>query len=267
MDGMDESTRDALETVEFLVASPVRQRILAALMTDRPVAVSRLRNRLDVPRSTLHRNLSTLVDRGFVDRSASASEFELTAAGEIARETVDDAISKIDAACSLVPFLDYFPVGLPVPTEALLEADVVESAADAPFDPVSTVKSLVVDGNDIRGFLPVVNPMYVEALNHSVERSVSVDVIAPPAAYDRLADDHPDTFDTLLDASSVRLYESPAVPEYAVGFVDETIVLGAFDEHMRTHSVLQAESQTAIWEWAVDRYAAVEAEARRVDPD
>lgn len=263
---MDESALDALETVEFLAASPVRPQLVTAL-ADGPTERRRLESRLEAPRSTLHRNLSELVDRGLVSRSAAADEYELTVTGEIVSESLAELLSVVERTESLRPFLEYFPAELPVDDDALADAEIVAAAADAPFDPISTVESILVDGDSVRGFLPVINPVYVDALRRSIENDVSGDVIAPPATYERLAETHSDAFAAISEAPSIRLYESTAVPNYGVGFVDETVLLGAFDDHMRTHSVLRADAETPIWDWAQERYADLEATARRLETD
>lgn len=263
---MDDSMRDALETLEFLVSSPVRPRIVAAL-ADGPMAGRRLQERLEVPRSTLHRNLSALVDRGFVSRSASAAEYELTPTGETVNEAVSDALTAVERAQSIRPFLEYFPAELPTTSESVAAAEVVVSDVEAPFDPIATVESQIVDGETVRGFLPVINPLYVDALRRSAETDVSVDVIAPPSSYERVERNHHDAFEAIVEQPSIRLYESDSVPQYAIGFVDDTVLLGAFDEHMRTQSVLRADSRTPIWDWAANRYAELEPTADRFDTD
>lgn len=254
---MDEPERNALESVEFLAASPVRLRILNAL-ADGPAEPSRLEERLDVPRSTLRRNLSELVDRSYVARAATRSEYELTDVGVIVRDAVRDLASTVAAADSAIPFLRRFPVDIPVPTETVLSCDVTTIAAETPFDPISVVKDRIVSGKSVRGFLPVINPILLDSLESIVDRGVSVSAIAPSSAYEPLEANFGEAFDAVASASNVHLYVSDDVPEYSVGFVDETALLGAFDEHMRTHSVLQATAESPVYEWALEQYERVE---------
>ncbi|APX96189.1 helix-turn-helix transcriptional regulator [Natronorubrum daqingense] len=260
---MDTSTQEALETVEFLASSPVRLRICSVL-ADGPQEIQALKSRLEAPRSTLHRNLSALVERGILSRSPAANEYSLTATGEVIHGTFSKAVSTVERAHSLEPFLEYFPDSVSLTTETILTAEVVSAAVDAPFDPVSTVKSAVVAGETVRGFLPVINPTYVDGLRQGLEKDVRIEILAPPTAYERLASTHTETLERLEASPSVQLYESSAVPEYAVGFVDETVLLGAFDDHMRTHSVLQDRAGSALWEWAHERYERVKTTAHRL---
>ncbi len=261
---MDESARDALDSVAFLAASPSRLQILDALAAE-PSGPRRLEESLEIPRSTLHRNLSALVDRRYVDHSPTENEYDLTTTGEIVRDVLSETISTVERAESLGPFVEHFPVDLPISVDELASCDLVVSDPESPFDPVSTVKKELVSGESISGFLPAINPLYVDALRTSLEKDVQIEVIAPPHAYDAIASDDHVFLERVTAVPHVRLYESSAVPEYAVGFVDETALLGAFDEHMRTHSVLRSDARSSIWEWARRRYEHIKETANRFD--
>ena len=253
---MDDPSATALERVEFLAASPTRLRLLDAVAED-PAVPETLTERTGIARSTLRRNLAALVDRGYLSHSATSGEYSLTVAGSVVRQALHDAVATVDRADSLVPFLDHFPVDIPVEPAALAEAEVVGSDESDPFKPVATIRERFGDSTTAHGFLPVINPLYLKGLRAYAGTGHSVELIAPRAAYDSRAADAPEAFRTVASSPDVELLVSPKVPAYAVGFLDGDAVLGAFDEHRRTHSVLHAGPDSAVADWAETKYEAV----------
>ncbi len=250
---MDSPPEAALERLGFLTASPNRYRLLGALSAD-AASADALGEQLDLPRSTLQRNLTALQEQGYVSHAVTENRYEITVAGELAFEAVEDALSTVTLAASLGPFFERFPTELPVGTDALIECDITVSTTDTPFEPLYHVRRSVLDATDVRGFVPTINPLYLDTLRKCVDEELQVEVVAPPTAYESPTPDYDETLDALETADNVVLHESNAVPEYALGIVDETVFLGAFDERMRTHSVLAAPSQPDLLTWAEEKY-------------
>jgi predicted transcriptional regulator len=263
---MIDSSTDALAALEFLASSPARVRILDAL-ADGPATARELADQTGIPRSTLRRNLGELVDRGYVARDAAASTHALSAVGVTVRETVRDAMATVADAKALVPFLDHFPAELPVEASAISDADVVGSLTDDPFRPVSATRERLRNGGDVCGFVPVINPLYLKGLHACVGEDRDVEVAAPRSAYAARVADDPERVHDIVDSSNVHLFEAETVPDYALGVGDHEVLLGAFDDHMRTHSVLFGERDGPVGDWAADRYADVRETAETLDPD
>ncbi|NEU58405.1 winged helix-turn-helix domain-containing protein [Halorussus sp. MSC15.2] len=255
---MENPAEAALERLGFLTASPNRVRLLRSLSTN-TAPPDALGEDLDLPRSTLQRNLTALEEQGYVSHEVTENRYEITVAGELAFKAVEDALSTVELAASLGPFFERFPTELPVETDSLRSCDVTVSTTDTPFEPLYHVRRNVMDATSVKGFVPTLNPLYLETLRDCVPEQLTLDVIAPPTAYESANPDYDETFATLEAADDVTLREASAVPEYALGIVDETVLLGAFDERMRTHSVLEAPSQPELLEWAEAKYDEVEA--------
>ncbi|NHN60773.1 MULTISPECIES: winged helix-turn-helix domain-containing protein [Halorussus] len=255
---MDTPAEAALERLEFLTASPNRYRLLRSL-SEGAASPDALGDGLDLPRSTLRRNLTALEEQGYVSRAVTENRYEITEAGELACDAVADALSTVDLAASLGPFFERFPAELPIGTDALASCDITVSTTDTPFEPLYHVRRSVLDATRIRGFVPTINPLYLDTLRECVDADLTLDVVAPPTGYESASPDYDETLRALGAAENVTLRESSAVPEYALGIVDETVLLGAFDERMRTHSVLLAPSQSELLTWAEEQYDDVEA--------
>jgi predicted transcriptional regulator len=250
----------ALTELEFLSASPNRQRILDAL-SEREKTPDVLGDTLELPRSTLQRNLSALEEHGYVTHHPTANTYEMTTAGRLARSALADALSTISTATTLAPFLEQFPVDLPVDTETLADCEVILATADDPYQPVSAVKTAVAAAEHVRGFMPTVNPLYIESVRKYDVGDISLDAIAPPDAYEALAERYEGILQRMTQSPTISLYESTAVPDFVVLFAGETLLLGAVDEHRRTHSILRAPSASPVFDWAEQRYEDTKDEA------
>jgi predicted transcriptional regulator len=249
----------ALERLEFLVASPNRYRLLRSL-SEGGASPDALGEELDMPRSTLRRNLTALEEQGYVSQVVTENRYETTVAGEVAYEAVEDALARIELGASLRPFLARFPAELPVDPGALTSCEVTVSTTETPFEPLYHVRRTVTDASSVRGFVPTINPLYVETLRDRVGGDPTLEVVAPPESYDAASPDYDEAQAAIDAADDVTLYESTSVPEYALGIVDGTVLLGAFDERMRTHSVLET-AGSELRQWAVETYDEIRATA------
>lgn len=252
---MDEQ-EEVLAELEFLSASPNRLQLLGALSEGAETPDS-LGDHLGLPRSTLQRNLSALEERGYVAYLPAENTYEVTTAGELARSALTGALSTVSTARTLAPFLEQFPVDLPVESETLADCEVVLATPTDPYGPVSAVKKAVGAAGQVRSFMPTVNPLYIESVRKYDLEDVSLEAVAPPGAYDALADTYGELLDKMAASPTVDLYESTAVPDYVLVFAGETLLLGAVDEHMRTHSILRAPADSPVFEWAKQRYRTV----------
>jgi predicted transcriptional regulator len=251
---------DGIAELSFLSASPNRAALLDALAQG-PAAPAELEERLDIPHSTLQRNLSSLQEHGYVAYQSTENRYRVTTAGELARDAIDDAVSELTTAKKLSPFLDRFPIDPPFDEETLQACEVVQSTTESPYDPVAAVKKYVKQAGGICGFFPTVNPLYVEGMRKYEPGDFQIEAIAPPAAYEALETHHLDLLERITASASVDLYESKAVPKYALAFTADSLLLGAFDEHMRTHSVLQVPKETSLYEWGTDIYQEIKSTA------
>lgn len=257
---MDSSGESALERLEFLIASPNRYRLLRSL-SESAASSDALGEELDLPRSTLRRNLTALENQGYISQVVTEDRYEVTVAGEIACEAVGNALSAVELGASVGPFFERFPAELPIGPDALVSCDITISTTDTPFEPLYHVRQNVMGATRVRGFVPTLNPLYIDTLHECIAEDLTLEVVAPPSGYESASPDYDEMLDAIDASTNITLSESSSVPEYALGIVDETVLLGAFDERMRTHSVIEAPSQPELRRWAAERYDEIEATA------
>ena len=125
-------------------------------------------------------------------------------------------------------------------------------------------RSVVVDNGldrfistTVKGFVPTINPLYLDTLQECIGEDLTLEVVAPPTGYDSASPDYDETLTAVSESENITLYESDSVPEYALGIVDNTVLLGTFDDRMRTHSVLAAPAQLPLREWATEQFTKI----------
>lgn len=252
---MDSDAARGLDAVAFLAGTPVRARALDAL-ADGPRSRAALREALDAPRTTLRRNLAALADRGWIEHDPVDDEYALTAAGERARAAFDAATDALAGAAGVGAFLRRFPADPPIEPADVDALSVAVATQDRPHAPVSPVRDRLAAADRVRGFVPVVNPVYVRAVVDHLD-ALDVELVLSPTAAATLEDDYADAHDQLRAASGVDRLSSDAVPEWAVALLDGDAYLGAYDDGMRPVAVLHAPADHRVADWARDRYAAV----------
>ncbi|MFU1783186.1 helix-turn-helix transcriptional regulator [Haloarcula japonica] len=257
---MDSSGETALERLEFLIASPNRYRLLRSL-SESAASPDVLGEKLDIPRSTLRRNLTVLENQGYISQVVTENRYEITVAGEIACKAVGNALSTIELGASIGPFFERFPAELPISPDKLTSCDVTISTTDTPFEPLYHVRRNVMGATCVKGFVPTINPLYIDTLHECITEDLTLEVVAPPTGYESASPNYDETLAAIGASENITLYEADSVPEYALGIVDETVLLGAFDERMRTHSVLAAPSHSELRRWAAEMYDDIKAAA------
>ncbi|MCJ0618910.1 helix-turn-helix domain-containing protein [Haloarcula hispanica] len=257
---MNRSGETALERLEFLIASPNRYRLLRSL-SEGAASSDTLGEELDLPRSTLRRNLTALENQGYISQVVTENRYEVTVAGEIACKAVRNALSTVELGASVGPFFERFPAELPIGPDTLMSCDITISTTDTPFEPLYHVRRNVMGAACVKGFVPTINPLYIDTLQECIDEDLTLEVVAPPSGYESASPDYDETLDAIGASENITLYESGSVPEYALGIIDETVLLGAFDERMRTHSVIAAPSQSELRRWAAERYDEIKATA------
>ncbi|WP_225335709.1 helix-turn-helix transcriptional regulator [Halomicrobium urmianum] len=256
---MDPDATRGLDAVAFLAGTPVRVCALDAL-ADGPRSRAALREAADVPRTTLHRNIAALEERGLIERDPAADEYALTAAGERARAAMAEATDALAGATGVGTFLRQFPADPPIEPADVDVLSVEVATDDRPHAPVARVREKLAAADRARGFVPVVHPVYLRAVLDHLD-SLSVDLVVAPTAAETLGRDHAEALDRLRSEADVTLLSTDSVPAYGVALLDGEAYLGAYDDGMRPIAVVHARSDHPVTEWARERYESVSADA------
>jgi predicted transcriptional regulator len=239
-----------LERLHFLAGSTARWQVLRALLEE-SMTFRELRERLEVPQSTLNRNLSKLAEEGWVREGADRS-YRLTRTGRLLVERLDP----LEDVLSVVERLSEYPDALPLESfdfdpGRLSDATWRLASERKPYAALNRVRSTFREATTLRGFRPHYNPAYIDVIREVAERDgASVVGIVPDHQLDvAVADDDLDVGDVNhYEEVEFRVWEGDT--EYGLAVVDgETVLLTGHHEGGMP-SVLVESSDPVVLEWA-----------------
>jgi len=260
----DDRREVALEDIRFLSGSGCRLSLLEALAAE-PGAPRELCDRLGVARSTLHRNLTELVDRGWIVEDRDANVYRLTEPGELVLETATTAVERFDADDVATRVRAHAGDALPLsPREfagwSLTEVD------DGPFAPVQRLIGAVQNAETFRGFARSVNPMTVETIAEEVPEDVDAEYVLGTDAVAALQSYARHRTEPLPDPDG-RLLLAERLPPYALFLVDERPLVFLYDGSDRLAGLLVPSDETTPTEPFHVAYERTSEHARPLTPD
>jgi predicted transcriptional regulator len=260
----DEHEADVPERVAFLIRSPTRVRILDALAGDGPLDRLELRDRLDVVRTTLTRNLDPLLDYGWVVEGDDG--YEVTLAGKAVYERFDALVetaavaSRLDPLCSRLP-RDEFDLDV----RHLSGATLAVASESDPYAPVNRHVEAVAGADRYRALLPAIGRRAMEsAVERARDGAVHELVVGPDVADTLGSPAYRSLLETLLDTGRCRVRIADRTPPYFLGIFDGRVQIGVADERGVPQALVETGDE-AVRSWAVDRYEAAEAAATPLD--
>ena len=285
-----------VERIDFLTGSQARLAVLDALL-DGPADQPGLREALDLPQSTLARNLGKLREEGWVaettatelaaaglgdhadggdddgdtdgdgdDGGDGVTAYRLTALGRAVLEDLAPVADRLAVLDRLREYPEAFPLEtLSFDLGRLAPATWRTSSATEPYAVVNRVRSVLQDATTIEAVLPQANPVYSDVLALVAgQPGTRVETIVPAA---RLPDDEAAALDAMGagdDGSpvSVRAHEGPI--DYAMTLVDDDRVLLAGHHNGGMPSLLVETDDDAVRDWAAERFEALHDRSRPV---
>lgn len=245
------------DSLILLVQSEIRARILEEIR-DEGCSLADLRTALSSSRPTIQRNLRKLQERGWVVESASDRNYRITPAGEAAIERFKSVCSDFRALDSVSTFFKHMPdIDLP-PIEELTSSKIVTRNAPAMHRPALFVRQELEDASTLRGFMPVVNPIYIETVLQ-MENEGELELITSPDGVQTLRSKYSDDSPFLLDSSTdaIKVVEEP--PDYLLYRLDDKTLVAAYNDEFHLQAVL-CSSSDEIRTWAANRYDRVASE-------
>ena len=166
-----------------------------------------------------------------------------------------ESMADFRVADRLGTFLARLPEIPPAGARSLQTCTVTLCGATSPYAPMHRFMELVEETDTFRGFAPVFNPLYVESIGTRIADGGDFEIIGPPNVFETIRSSDPAVFETALKAEATRLLVAEDLPEFGLALLDEVVVIAAYSEDMRTHSILEAcDEQQELAEWAEQQY-------------
>lgn len=258
-----------LESIEFLVNSPTRVRILDELRREGRVSRDDLKTRLDASRSTLQRNLGQLEQRNWIARFRS--EYRITPLGRMVGESLSTLIDTMELNDKLAPFLEWIPPEqFDIDLGYLRDATVTVSHPTDPYAPVNRHMQALQNAGRYTALLPSVSQQGISlgrqrmvegAASKSelvIEREVAETLQATPQ--------YRQMFEEMVETGLIDVYVYDGQLPFYLGIVDDLVQVGAEDDNGLQRALLESTDPNVL-RWARQKYLAVKGQATRVSRD
>lgn len=257
----DESNGD----ISFLSRSPVRVTLLKRLATASAQPAT-LVEHADVSRTTVHRTLNELVERGWVQRSGEG--YAITGTGNLALQTFEEARARFRTLDRLGPFWDHVEDGLGLDPGWLEDARVQRASGENPQRPLEWYADRLeaIDGDELEGISPIVNRQVMAVHGPVVFAGTPVELIIGESTFQIVRDRYADRLRESIELENYRLLVTDDSPTVGLTRYGDRVFLGAYDGDRRLVAVVESD-RDELREWADHHYQRYRTNARHVTSD
>jgi len=248
---------DVHETVRLYPALGVLEE------ADEPLRQSEILERLDVSKSTTHRQMNRLNQMDFVVKEDDG--YSLTDLGGAVAERTGEYVSEVSTAHEYREFLDTLN-GADLSLSEVSDAEVTRATTDSPVAPLVRLAELTADASEV---LALTNSVAPESFKVSREKmrdgEQEVDMVIDGRIMESLrsSDWFGEEVRQDLSAGTLRLWVHDEPVPYQIGVMDDRLCLGAEDENRMPVAMLETENESAV-EWAQREFKRYRERAERL---
>jgi predicted transcriptional regulator len=255
----------AFELVEATTSSATRIDLLTGLTEDAG-SKRELADRHDVSRSTVHRNLEPLEERGWVERRLDGT-YRLTAVGERVAREVGRFCAGLEQTAANREFLEQYRGDVEIPTEVLAEVTASTAtpanAQQATQHYLDTVDSAMAEGATVRMFVGTIGPLIAEVLDRLIESADRLEIIIDESTARADQYGYHERAERGEADGEFTLYVHPERLRFGlIIFDDRLAMVGAYDERGDIQAGLHGDGD-AVLAWADDTYETVKQRSER----
>lgn len=250
---------DAIETLQFLAGSRVRIRLLGELRERRADART-LVDRLDVPHSTVQRNLNELEERGWVDATLDRSYYT-TSVGEIVLESLEGLLESLDSVDGMAALLECAPAdGFEFDPERLAGAEYVVADEETPSAPLNAFVRRLDEADGFALVTPSWNPAYREVVERQLDAPAGeAEIVTERTQRPLLTGDGVGALADLLDDDRLTVRLCDERLSVGLGLVDGRVAVAGYRNG--TFRVLATAADEGVRSWARGRLATLREES------
>lgn len=249
------------DCIECLSSSLQRVRILSALDTV-PADLRDLKDTSGIPRTTLQRNLTTLEQRGWIEKTSS--RYTTTVTGSLLVQEFVTMIETVATIDTLSPFLDALDTPTNIDLDQLREPRVTVPEPHQPHRPTIQLLETLDTAARIRGFLPAVSLLLVQHAcrmddGTATEREYVLSKDALPTLHEQYADEW--TNATQMSHIDVLVYEGDL--PHGLFVFEDGLALTAYDDFGRIQALVESDGEEAI-DWGERMYKKYRQQSRQL---
>lgn len=233
---------------EFLLEVVKRAPMLAALREE-SLSPRDLRERLDVSKSTAHRNATSLAERGLLQKSDG--EYTLTEFGRRVADVVSTFEADMETTVRLAPIFDALSGTVPpCPIDAFADATVTPTDQGDPFGPLARFVSLISETDSVcMADSYAIAPAYIEEVQGRILDGLEAKVIERPEVAEDIMENYPKRCVRLCGSEFFTLKLLDDLP-FGLVILDHRIGIGVRDPRTGTPRALVDTDAKEAREWA-----------------
>ena len=251
-----------IEEVDYLARSTTRVRLLEALYENGSLEKAELKDRVDVSRTTIQRNLDALEAEGWV--RDDNCEYWITRSGELVAEQLLALLDTIYVSKQFEPLLKWLPPdSFDLDVHSLADADLVVADERDPYAPVNRHLELMQSAETFRGLLPAVGLQPLLVAHECVtERGHTQEIVVDEDVAATLSDEpnYRDPVEALLESDRCAVLVADRTVPFYLGLADDTVQIGVGDDDEVPRSLAET-SDPDVRDWVERTYEEFRADA------
>lgn len=219
-----------------LLIEVVRRAPMIEALREEPLDRHYLEQRLDISKSTVHRNTTSLAERGLVERTDGT--YKLTEFGEAVAEVVATFEAEMQTTVRLAPLFDTVAGIQPrCPINAFSDATVTTAERGDPFGPLARFVSLVEETDTLQMLDSyAVAPTYIDEIHGRVLDGLETKVIERPDIAEDIIENYPQKCVELCASEFLTMRLHDGLP-FGLVILDSRIGVGVRDPNTGTPRV------------------------------
>lgn len=233
---------------DILIEAVKRAPMLAALREE-PLDRHELETRLDISKSTAHRNTKSLAEQGLLEKSNG--DFVLTEFGQAVADVVAAYEKEMDTTIRLAPvFESVSGTEPPCPIEAFANATVTSADRGDPFAPLARFVSLVRESDSLRMFDSyAIAPTYIDEIHGRVLDGMRTIVVERPDVAEDIMENYPAKCVQLCASEFLEMRLHEGLP-FGLVILDDCIGIGVRDSDTGIPRAFVDTESNEAREWA-----------------
>ena len=233
-----------------LLLEVVRRAPMLAALRKGSLSPRDLKERLDVSKSTAHRNAASLAEKGLINKNLEG-EHSLTEFGRTVADVVSTFEADMEMTVRLAPMLNAVSgTEPPCPIDAFADATVTSSEQGDPFGPLARFVSLVSETESLQmADSYAIAPAYIDEIQGRVLDGLEAEVIERPEVAEDIMENYPRKCVGLCGSEHFTLKLHHDLP-FGLAIFDDRIGVGVRDPRTDTPRAFIDTDANEAREWA-----------------